>query len=67
MHIVRTLENRIPFQTFEKWRNVRYRYVSYIKSATTFVFSFDVKHSNILRGPVMFVVFVLVAFVEGST
>ena len=35
--------------------------------ATAFVFYSDAKHSNILRGPVMFVVFVLVAFVEGST
>ena len=24
-----TLENRIPVQTFEKWHNVSYRYVSY--------------------------------------
>ena len=31
-HIVRTFENRIPFQTFEKWHNVSYCYVSYIKS-----------------------------------
>ena len=28
LHIVRTFENRIPFQTFEKWHNVSYRYVS---------------------------------------
>ena len=32
LNIVRTFENRIPFQTFEKWRNVSYRYVSYIES-----------------------------------
>ena len=31
-NIVRTFENRIPFQTFEKWHNVSYRYVSYKKS-----------------------------------
>ena len=34
VHIVRTFENSIPFQTFEKWHNVSYRYVSYIKSET---------------------------------
>ena len=34
VHIVRTFENRIPFQTFEKWHNVSYHYVSYIKSET---------------------------------
>ena len=28
MHIIRTFENRIPFQTFEKWHHVSYRYVS---------------------------------------
>ena len=32
--IVRTFENRIPVQTFEKWYNESYRYVSYIKSET---------------------------------
>ena len=32
VHIVRTFENRISFQTFEKWHNVSYRYVNYIKS-----------------------------------
>ena len=32
VHIVRTFKNSIPFQTFEKWHNVSYRYVSYIKS-----------------------------------
>ena len=32
VHIVRTFENRIPFQTFEKWHNVSYCYVSYVKS-----------------------------------
>ena len=37
VHIVRTFENRIPFQTFEKWHNVSYRYVSYIKSETSFI------------------------------
>ena len=36
VHIVRTFENRIPFQTFEKWLNVSHRYVSYIKSETFF-------------------------------
>ena len=34
-HIVRTFENSIPFQMFEKWHNVSYRYVSYIKSETS--------------------------------
>ena len=34
MHIARTFENSIPFQKFEKWHNVSYRYVSYIKSET---------------------------------
>ena len=34
-HIVRRFENRIPFQTFKKWHNVRYRYVNYIKSETS--------------------------------
>ena len=33
--IVRTFENRIPFQTFEKWHNVIHRYVSNIKSETS--------------------------------
>ena len=37
VHIVRTFENRIPFQTFEKWHNVSYRYVSYIKPETSFI------------------------------
>ena len=32
MQIVRTFENRIPVQIFEKWHNVNYRYVSYEKS-----------------------------------
>ena len=31
---IRTFENRIPNQTFEKWHNVSYRYVSYVKSET---------------------------------
>ena len=35
VRIIRTFENRIPFQTFEKWHNVSYRYVSYIKSETS--------------------------------
>ena len=35
MHIARTLGNRIPFQTFEKWHNVSYRYVSYVQSETS--------------------------------
>ena len=39
-HIVRAFENRIPFQTFEKWHNVSYRYVSYIKSETSFIWTF---------------------------
>ena len=34
VHVVRIFENRIPFQMFEKWHNVSYRYVSYIKSET---------------------------------
>ena len=35
VHIVRTFENRI--QTFEKWHNVAYRYISYIKSETSHI------------------------------
>ena len=35
VHIVRKFKNRIPFPTFEKWHNVSYRYVSYIKSVTS--------------------------------
>ena len=35
VHIVRTFKKRIPFQTFEKWHNVSYRYFSYIKSETS--------------------------------
>ena len=35
VRIVRTFENRIPFQTLEKWHNVSYRYVSYLKSETS--------------------------------
>ena len=35
VHVVRTFENRIPFQTFEKWHNVSYLYVSYVKSETS--------------------------------
>ena len=35
VHIVRTFENRVPFQTFEKLHNVSYRYVSYVKSETS--------------------------------
>ena len=31
-YIFGTFENRIPFQTFEKWHNISYRYASYIKS-----------------------------------
>ena len=31
LQIVRTCENRIPIQTFQKWHNVSYRYVSYVK------------------------------------
>ena len=37
VHILRKFENRIPFQTFEKWHNVSYRCVSYIKSETSFI------------------------------
>ena len=37
VHIVRTFKNIIPFQTFEKWHNVSYCYVSYIKSGTSFI------------------------------
>ena len=29
VQIVRTFQNRIPIQTFEKWHNVSYRYVSW--------------------------------------
>ena len=32
--IVRTFANIIPIQTFEKWHNVSYPYVSYINSET---------------------------------
>ena len=35
VHIVRTFEKSISFQTFEKWHNVSYRYVRYIKSETS--------------------------------
>ena len=34
VHIARPFENRISFQTFKKWHNVSYRYVSYVKSET---------------------------------
>ena len=34
VHIARPFKNRISFQTFEKWHNVSYRYVSYVKSET---------------------------------
>ena len=37
VHIVRTFENRIPFQMFEKQHNVSYGYVSYIKSKKSFI------------------------------
>ena len=37
VHIVRTFKNIIPFQTFEKWHNVSYHYVSYIKSEKSFI------------------------------
>ena len=33
--MVRTFENSVPFQTFEKWHNVSYHYISYIKSETS--------------------------------
>ena len=32
---VRTFENKIPVQTFEKPHNVSYRYVSYVKPETS--------------------------------
>ena len=32
---LRTFENRIPIQTFEKWHNVSYRYVSQVDSETS--------------------------------
>ena len=35
VHIIRTFQNRIPFQTVEKRHNVSYHYVSYIKSETS--------------------------------
>ena len=35
VHTVRTFKNRIPFQTFKKWQNISYHYVSYIKSETS--------------------------------
>ena len=34
VQVVRTYVNRIPFQTFEKWQNTSYYYVSYVKSET---------------------------------
>ena len=37
VHIVRTFENRIPSQTFEKYHNVSYSYVNYIKSEASFI------------------------------
>ena len=35
MQILKTLENRIPIQTFQNWHNVSYPYISYIKSETS--------------------------------
>ena len=35
VHIVRTSKNGIPFQTFDKWHHVSYRYISYVKSETS--------------------------------
>ena len=35
VHLVRTFESSIPFQTFKKWHNVSYRYGSYINSETS--------------------------------
>ena len=32
VQIVRTFENKIPIQTFEKWHNISYRNVTYVKS-----------------------------------
>ena len=39
VHIARTFKNKIPFQTFEKWYNLSYRYVSYVKSETSDIWS----------------------------
>ena len=39
VHIVRAFENRISFQTFEKWHNVSYRYVSLVTSETSDIWS----------------------------
>ena len=33
-HVLKTFENKIPFQTLEKWHNVSDRFVSYFKSVT---------------------------------
>ena len=35
MQITRTFKNRILIQLFEKWHNVSYCYISYIKSETS--------------------------------
>ena len=35
--IKRDIENRILFETFEKWHNLSSRYVSYIKSEASFI------------------------------
>ena len=35
VQILKIFENIIPIQTFEKWLNVSYRYVSYVKSETS--------------------------------
>ena len=35
VQIVRTFKNKILIQTFEKWYNISYRNVSYVKSETS--------------------------------
>ena len=35
MQIIRTFKTRIPIQTIKKWHNVRYCYVSYVRSVTS--------------------------------
>ena len=37
VHVVRSFENRISFQTFEKWHKTSYRYVNYVKSETSHI------------------------------
>ena len=38
VQIVKTFENRIPIQTFEKYHNVSYCYVGYVNSETSWYF-----------------------------